>query len=203
MNSLITGFLLAASLITGIGAQNAFLLRQGLLGQHVLLVVLICFLGDFLLMATGILGLGNLFRENRVLTLALAVAGIGFLLWYGSRAIYRACRAPGILEAAHITVPPSRRTIITTALAVSFLNPQALLETLVIIGSVSASLTADQKPVFLLGAVSASLLWFFTLGYGARLLRPLFRQRIAWQLLDIGTGLLMFFIAWRMVVFFF
>ncbi|MDO4682278.1 MAG: LysE family transporter [Lautropia sp.] len=203
MNTLLTAFLLSLSLVTGIGAQNAFLLRQGLLGQHVALVVLICFVGDLLLMSTGVLGLGNLFSQNRVLTLCLAVAGIAFVLMYGSRALLRAWRPTGILEAANVTVAPSRRTVASTALAVSFLNPQGLLETLVIIGSVSASLPAGQKPVFLLGAVSASALWFLVLGYGARLLRPLFRQQLAWQLLDLGTGVLMLFIAWRMVVFFF
>ncbi|MDO4230511.1 MAG: LysE family transporter [Lautropia sp.] len=203
MDTLITGFIISISLIVSIGAQNAFLLRQGLLRRHVLPVVLICCLGDLLLIGTGVLGLGAVFNSNPTFTRALAVAGIVFLIYLGTRSI-RAAFTQGTLDVdENGTAPQSRKAVISTALAVTFLNPQSLLETLVIIGSLAATFTPEQKARFLLGAVSASFLWFFSLGYGARLLRPLFKKRIAWQLLDIGTGLLMFYIAWHLADYFF
>lgn len=204
MDILITGFIISISLIVSIGAQNAFLLKQGLLRQHVLPVVLICCLGDLLLIGTGVLGLGAVFNSNPTLTKALAVAGIIVLSLLGARSMRSALQNGSTLDVDEQGTPTrSRSAVISTALAVTFLNPQALLETLVIIGSLAATFTPEQKARFLLGAVSASFLWFFSLGYGARLLRPLFKKRIAWQLLDIGTGLLMFYIAWHLAAHFF
>lgn len=203
MDVLITGFIIGISLIVSIGAQNAFLLRQGLLRQHVLPVVLICCLGDVLLIGTGVLGLGNIFRNSPTLTHALAIAGIVFLVYLGSRSMRSAFTQSTLDVDERGTTPQSRKAVISTALAVTFLNPQSLLETLVVIGSLAATFTPEQKARFLLGAISASFLWFFSLGYGARLLRPLFKKRIAWQVLDIGTGLLMFYIAWHLAAHFF
>lgn len=188
------GLVLVAGLIVAIGAQNAFVLRQGLLRQHVGLVVLFCALADALLMAVGIWGLGALDARLPGLTQALRWAGIAFLLAYGLRALARVARPAG-LEAGTGSGGSAAGTLAQAA-AFTLLNPHVYLDTVLLVGAIGTAQAPAQRPLFFLGAVSCSLLWFAGLGYGARLLAPLFARQRAWQVLDLLLGLMMLALAW-------
>ena len=167
-----TGFALGATLIVAIGAQNAFVLRQGLKGEHVGLVVGFCALADALLMTAGVLGAGRVLADAPQWATALAVAGALFLAGYGARALYRAWR-PAVLLAAADEGGLSRRAAFAQAAAFTLLNPHVYLDTVLLVGAVGSQQSATLRPAFLLGACAASALWFSTLGYGARWLDSL------------------------------
>lgn len=188
------GLVLVAGLIVAIGAQNAFVLRQGLLRRHVGLVVLFCALADALLMAVGIWGLGALDARLPGVTQALRWAGIAFLLAYGLRALARVARPAG-LEAGGGGGASAAGTLAQAA-AFTLLNPHVYLDTVLLVGAIGTAQAPAQRPLFFLGAVSCSLMWFAGLGYGARLLAPLFARQRAWQVLDLLLGLMMLALAW-------
>lgn len=188
------GFGLGLGLILAIGAQNAFVLRQGLRREHVLSVVAVCALSDALLIAGGVAGLGSLVAASPALTLVAAVGGALFLLVYGALAVRRAL-APGSLDAAAAVRAGSRRAAVATAVALTWLNPHVYLDTVVMLGGISGRYPAEQRLVFALGAMTASLLFFSALGYGARLLAPVFARPAAWRLLDLSVALVMWTVA--------
>jgi L-lysine exporter family protein LysE/ArgO len=193
----VQGMAVSAGLIVAIGAQNAFVLRQGLLGRQVLAVVLTCFFCDFVLMALGVLGLGALVADSPAVTVALALFGAAYLLRFALlswRAAYSGSSALEV-DAAPDDAKRGLWLAVRATLAVSLLNPHVYLDTVVLLGAVAATVQADQKLGFMAGAVSASFLWFMALGFGARLLRPLFKQPRTWQLLDAAIGLVMLSIA--------
>lgn len=195
LSTIIHGFLVSGSLIVAIGAQNAYVLKQGLLKQHVFWVCLICFLCDFGLMSLGVLGIGTLIDQNPTAKITLAVLGALFLLVYGGRAFMSAYQGS---EGLHINTDSKYTSLgntITTTLALTLLNPHVYLDTLVLIGGITSPLETTQKYAFLVGALSASFLWFFGLGFGARLLTPLFSKSITWRILDASIGLIMWAIA--------
>ena len=183
MNALLQGFLVSGGLIVAIGAQNAFVLKQGLKRWQVLPIVLTCFFCDFLLMTLGVFGLGTLISESQVASVALAFVGALFLLVYGARAFRAAWRGGAVL----------------LTLAITLLNPHVYLDTVVIVGGIAGTLSPVAKALFLCGAVAASALWFFALGFGARLLLPLFRRPLTWRLLDAAIGVVMWLIAWGLL----
>ena len=189
------GFSLGASLIIAIGSQNAFVLRQGLRREHVLPVCLVCFACDALLILLGVAGLGTLVSSSRLLMqIALWGGGI-FLFAYGIRA-FRSAFRPQSMEVDETSNPASGlRWAILTTLALTLLNPHVYLDTVVLLGSISGQFPAPERPAFALGAVSASLVWFFGLGYGARILTPLFRRELSWRVLDLLIGCVMWGIA--------
>jgi len=191
------GLVLVAGLIVAIGAQNAFVLRQGLLGRHVGLVVAFCALADALLMALGIWGLGAVDARLPGVTTVLRWAGIAFLLAYGLRSLLRVAR-PGGLQADAGASASAGRTLAQAA-AFTLLNPHVYLDTVLLVGAIGTAQTAAQRPVFFLGAVSCSLLWFAGLGYGARLLAPVFARPLAWRILDLLLGLMMLALAWGLL----
>lgn len=188
------GLVLVAGLIVAIGAQNAFVLRQGLLRRHVGLVVAFCALVDALLMALGIWGLGAVDARLPGMTAVLRGAGIAFLLAYGLRSLMRVAR-PGGLQAGAGPSASAGRTLAQAA-AFTLLNPHVYLDTVLLVGALGTAQTPAQRPVFFLGAVSCSLLWFAGLGYGARLLAPVFARPLAWRVLDLLLGLMMLALAW-------
>ncbi len=188
------GLVLVAGLIVAIGAQNAFVLRQGLLRQHVGLVVLFCALVDTLLMALGIWGLGHIDARLPGLTAWLRWAGMAFLLLYGLKALMRA-RRPGGLQAGP-GGPGSAGRVLAQAAAFTLLNPHVYLDTVLLVGAIGTAHAPAQRAPFFLGAISCSLLWFTGLGYGARLLAPLFARPLAWRVLDLLLGLMMLALAW-------
>lgn len=189
----LSGFLLGASLIIAIGAQNAFILRQGLLRQHVFILCLICALSDAILIAAGVGGLGTIIAQSPKLITFVALAGAAFLLWYGSVALRRAIH-PQAMQAAD-KGQGSLRTAIMTCLALTFLNPHVYLDTVVLLGSLSARFEGDARIAYGAGAVIASFTWFFALGYGARLLQPVFAKPAAWRVLDCIIAIVMALIA--------
>ena len=187
------GFLLGASLIIAIGAQNAFVLRQGLARRHVFPIATFCFLADALLIAAGVAGLGTLVQAMPQVLFLVTLAGAAFLTVYGGIAIRRAFQTEGLsaIGAAEMRLGPA----LATVAALTFLNPHVYLDTVVLLGSLSARYAGEARLAFGLGAMLASCVWFYALGFGARLLAPLFARPIAWRILDIVIGLVMFSIA--------
>ena len=187
-----SGFAVGLSLILAIGAQNAFVLRQGLARAHVFAVCLTCAVSDALLMAAGVSGFAVLLDALPWLRPAMTWAGAAFLLVYGALS-FRAALAPGRLAPA-ATAQGSLKAALLTCLGITWLNPHVYLDTLVLVGSVSSDYPGHEA-AFGAGAATASAAFFFALGYGARLLAPVFARPEAWRWLDLGIGVLMWSIA--------
>lgn len=190
----VTGLVLGASLIMAIGAQNAFVLRQGLLRAHVALVVILCILIDVILTTAGVDGLSESLGRNPLALHALAVAGACFLGWYGFGAARRACSRQSLAAACAVGTQSARGVLLQT-LAVSLLNPHVYLDTVLLIGSVGVQQPVPLRPAFLAGVWTASAGWFASLGFGSRLLAPVFARPIAWRLLDALVAAVMWAIA--------
>jgi L-lysine exporter family protein LysE/ArgO len=188
------GFGLGASLIIAIGAQNAFVLRQGLARQRVFLVAGLCSLCDAALIALGAGGFAALITAEPLLVVAAAWGGALFLLAYGGRA-FHAALSPGRLQAAGNQKRGTLWAVAATTLAVSLLNPHVYLDTVILVGSVAAQFPPGERMAFALGAVGASFVWFYGLGYGAAWLAPLFAKPAAWRILDLAIGIVMWAIA--------
>jgi L-lysine exporter family protein LysE/ArgO len=186
------GFLLGLSLILAIGAQNAFVLRQGLLRQHVFAVCLVCAVSDALLIAAGVAGFGVAVQRVPALPQAMAWLGAAFLLWYGFTRLRAAARGDSLRAAAEGT--GSLRAALTTCLAFTWLNPHVYLDTVVLLGSIAQGHPGRQW-WFAAGAAAGSAGWFAALGYGAALLRPLFARPSAWRVLDAVIALVMLALA--------
>ena len=189
-----TGLSLGLSLIVAIGAQNAFVLRQGLSGAHVALVVGVCVLLDVALMSAGVGGVSTVLNRSPWTLDAVALAGAGFLGWYGFGAAQRAWRGESLVAASSATAGSARRVLAQT-LAVSLLNPHVYLDTVLLVGTVGAQQPHGLRLAFLAGACSASLGWFVSLGFGARLMAPVFARPAAWRVLDAFVALLMWTLA--------
>lgn len=189
----LAGFGFGLSLIAAIGAQNAFVLRQGLLGRHVGLVIATCTVSDVVLIAAGVAGVGALLADAPTLLTVVRVAGAAFLLGYGLRAARRALR-PGALTATAADPTTTRRATFGTVLALTWLNPHVYLDTLVLLGSIAGT-HGDGRWAFGAGAALASTTWFVALGRGAALLRPVFARPGAWRALDGAVAVVMIALA--------
>lgn len=196
IQSAVAGFGLGLSLILAIGAQNAFVLRQGLRGAHVFAVCLTCAASDAILIVAGVAGFGLLIDAAPWIAPVMRWAGAAFLLAYGALAFRSAWRGGGSLQAAGAETG-SLRVALATCLALTWLNPHVYLDTVVLLGSVAAQW---QRLPFGVGAVMASFVFFFSLGYGARLLRPFFARPMAWRVLDVLIGCVMWAIAAGLVL---
>jgi L-lysine exporter family protein LysE/ArgO len=188
-----TGFATAFALILAIGAQNAFVLRQGLMRQHVFWLCLFCAVSDALLIAAGVLGFGALVTLYPGFPRITALAGAAFLLAYGALRFRAALRGEDALTLTgkSATLWPT----LATAAAFTWLNPHVYLDTLGLIGAVSTQFAGARKIAFGLGAATSSFVFFFGLGYGARLLAPLMQSARAWRVLDLGIALTMWTLA--------
>ncbi len=195
MDSFLHGFVVCFGLIVSIGAQNAFLLKQGILKQHVFWIALICFVCDVLLMGVGVLGLGSLIAQSPISSLILALIGALFLFTYGSRSFIAAYHGSSQLLMQQDKTKSSLKKAVLVTLAITLLNPHVYIDTVVIVGGIGGTLNFEQKVQFLIGALICSFLWFFGVGYGAGLLSPYFEKRRTWQILDSITGLIMYGIA--------
>jgi L-lysine exporter family protein LysE/ArgO len=189
----LSGLLTGLSLIVAIGAQNAFVLRQGLQRRGVGLVVAVCAVSDLVLILAGVAGIGLVVERAPVVLVLVRGLGVAFLLAYGVLAARRAIRG-GQLEAA-ANRPLSTPALLGTALAFTWLNPHVYLDTVLLIGSVASTHGDPGRWWFAAGACLASLGWFTALGYGARVLTPVFRRRNAWRLLDGGIAVVMLALA--------
>src|SRR3954447_14330257 len=184
-----SGLALGLGLIVAIGAQNAFVLRQGLRLEHVTAVVAVCALSDLALIAAGVLGAGVALSRVPWLIPAVCFAGAAFLLAYGFLAARRALR-PASLAPDAAGARTGLAVTVLTCLALTWLNPHVYLDTVVLLGSMSSTF-GDHRWQFAAGAGVGSLLWFAGLGYGARLLRPVFARSAAWRVLDGAIAVVM------------
>ena len=186
----LAGLGLGLSLIVAIGAQNAFVLRQGLRLEHVGTVVAVCAASDAVLICAGVLGAGALLLAHPDLLAAVCFGGAAFLLTYGAMAARRALRPADVLAADSSGVRTGLAVTVLTCLALTWLNPHVYLDTVVLLGSLSATHGGDRW-WFAAGAATGSVLWFAALGFGARLLRPVFARPAAWRILDVLIAVVM------------
>jgi L-lysine exporter family protein LysE/ArgO len=187
------------SLIVAIGAQNTFLLRQGLLRRHVTPLVLICWISDVALVLVGVSGIGAIVGTVPMAMTVLKVCGALVLFGYAAFALRRAARGES-LELDGNGVRQSLGSAIATCLAITWLNPHVYLDTVVMIGAVANTHGEPGRWWFALGTVVGSVAWFAALGYGARLLRPLFRKPRAWRILDTMIAMIMVAVGVRLLV---
>lgn len=193
MTIVLAGLLTGLSLIMAIGAQNAFVLRQGIRREHVAVVVAICALSDAVLIIAGTLGIGVLVTTFPIVLDVLKWGGVAYLLWFAFTSFRSAWRAEGLKEAA----PRSAGSVIATTLALTFLNPHVYLDTVIMLGNLANQYGPDRW-LFAGGAAAGSLLWFTSLGFGARALaRPLAKASV-WRAIDIAIGVIMIAIAIRL-----
>ena len=185
----IEGFALGGGLIVAIGAQNAFILRQGLIREYVFVLCLIASLADATLIALGVFGFGTIVQSSETLLFVITIGGAIFLACYALLAARRAM-TPTTLEAAKAG-PGSLKKAIAILLSFTFLNPHVYLDTVVLVGGISGQYEGAAHLAFAIGAMTASFVWFFVLGYGARLLAPLFAKPAAWRILDGLIALVM------------
>lgn len=193
----LAGFGLSASLIIAIGAQNAFVLRQGIRREHVLPIVLLCSLSDAVLIAAGVLGFSAMTMAAPWVEPVLTYGGAAFLFWYGAKSFWSAWQGGESLEPSG-TSTGSLKAALITCLALTWLNPHVYLDTVVLLGSVSAQY--QNKAAFGIGAALASLVFFVLLGYGARALAGLFANPRSWQILDGLVGAVMWTVAVKLLL---
>jgi L-lysine exporter family protein LysE/ArgO len=184
------GLFLSLGLIVAIGAQNAFVLRQGLRREHVGSVVAFCAVADAVLITAGVFGMAQALGDRPMLARGLALGGAAFLAVYGWRALQRA-RQISALDVTASGQTLSRGAALAQAAAFTLLNPHVYLDTVLLVGSIGAQQPAPFQAWFAAGASTASLLWFSALGFGARWLAPWFARPRAWQVLDALIGLTM------------
>ncbi|MCV2868112.1 LysE/ArgO family amino acid transporter [Defluviimonas sp. WL0002] len=192
----VSGFQLGLGLILAIGAQNAFVLRQGLEGTHVFAVALFCSVSDAVLIALGVSGFAIASRALPWLGPVLLWGGVAFLMVYGARCAWQALQGGAVLRAGGRAYAKLWPTLLMVG-AMTWLNPHVWLDTVVLVGSISAQYPG-RTAAFGLGAGSASFAFFFTLAYGARLLQPVFARPAAWRVLDLAIALVMWSIAWSL-----
>lgn len=196
--AVVQGLALSLGLIVAIGAQNAFVLRQGLRREYVGSVVLFCALADAVLIAAGVFGMAQVLGEHQAFARALALAGAVFLTTYGWQALRRA-RQSHQLRAEESGKGLRLAGVIAQAAAFTLLNPHVYLDTVLLVGSIGAQQPFALRPWFVAGASFASLFWFGMLGFGARWLAPWFAKPRAWQVLDGLIGLTMWVLALLLV----
>lgn len=184
---------MGGGLIIAIGAQNAFVLTQGVRKNHHLSVAAVCILCDGLLIALGVTGVGTMVATNPTLALIAAWGGAAFLSWYGLNALLAAIKG-GSLRVEEEAGKTLRQTLLLT-LAVTLLNPHVYLDTVVLMGSISGQFVAPDRYFFGMGAFAASTLWFLSLSLGGQILAPLFKKDITWRIMDIFICLTMWSIA--------
>jgi L-lysine exporter family protein LysE/ArgO len=196
LDALVAGLLTGLSLIVAIGAQNAFVLRQGLLRRHVGPVVAVCAVSDLVLITAGVAGIGAIVQHAPTALTIVRWLGVAFLTAYGLRSLWRARDAVGLTASSD--VEPRLRGALVQAVALTWLNPHVYLDTVLLLGSIAAHHGPSGKWWFAVGASLGSIVWFTGLGYGARLAAPLLSRPRAWQVLDVLIGLTMLTIAYQL-----
>ncbi|HEY5786964.1 MAG TPA: LysE family transporter [Microlunatus sp.] len=199
MITLLAGLGFGLGLIVAIGAQNAYVLRQGIRREHIGAVVVVCVVSDVLLIMVGAAGVGAVIARHTTVLAVVTVLGAGVLLTYAVQAVRRAIR-PIALGVAQDQGRERTRigSVVLAALALTWLNPHVYLDTVVLLGSISATYAAPW--LFALGAAIASIGWFVALGFGARLLAPVFARPTAWRIFDVGVAVVMTTIVAKLVL---
>lgn len=201
LSTLFMGAVISGGLIVAIGSQNAFLLKTGLTNSHPFAAATVCFVGDFLLIGAGVFGVGTLVSVDSVWGALLSLAGTIFLVWYGCMALRSAIHGTSALSIENDDQSPvSLKGTILMALAMTFLNPHVYIDTVVLVGGVTASLSQELKPWFVTGALIASATWFYSLVFVARKLATVLNKPKAWRIINTLIALLMFLIATKLVV---
>ncbi|EPG40843.1 LysE/ArgO family amino acid transporter [Acinetobacter colistiniresistens] len=198
MTAFFYGLGIGFSLILAIGAQNAFVLKQGLKQQHVFWVCLICALSDSILIYLGVTGFSKIVVDFPLIVTIAKYFGAAFLFFYGLRNFYSAIKNSSALNPSDIE-KDSLLKIIGMCLAFTWLNPHVYLDTVILVGSISVQFV-DQLYLFAAGTILASWMFFFALGYGARVLLPLFKKASSWRVLDVLVGLMMWAIATKLII---
>lgn len=194
----LTGFATAFALILAIGAQNAFVLRQGLVRTHVFWLCLLCAVSDALLITAGVLGFGYIVTLYPILPQIMAWGGAAFLTVYGAMRLYAAWQGEYTLQLAGKSA--GLWSTLATGAAFTWLNPHVYLDTLGLVGAISTQyIDPLEKTAFGIGAVTSSFVFFFGLGYGARLLAPIMQSVRAWRILDVLIGLVMWALAVKLL----
>ena len=196
--SFIQGFGTGGGLIVAVGAQNAFVLSQGVRRNHHFIIALICIVCDAVFISAGVAGFGTAVSTNPTLSQVVSWGGAGFLFVYGVGALRSALRGGG-MELSDRTVLTLKAAIIAT-LAVTLLNPHFYLDTVILLGSVSSQFHGESRLYFWVGAVSASTLWFISLSLGGQMLAPLFKKQISWRILDTVVCATMWTIAVFLII---
>ncbi len=187
------------SLIVAIGSQNAFLLRQGLRNEHVFAVSLTCALSDAILIALGVAGFGTIIGMAPWLDPVMRYGGAAFLIFYGAANMRSALRSSETLASGNSVEKQSLKAAVLTCFALTWLNPHVYLDTVMLLGSISTQFSGFEF-MFAAGAILASFLFFFSLGYGAKWLRPLFAKPSAWRILEAIIAFVMWGIAARLLI---
>lgn len=195
------GFFLSLSLIVAIGAQNAFVLRQGIAKNNIFYVCLVCFLCDFVLILAGIFGVGEVIAKNMVVNILITTFGILFISYYGITALISAFSTKNSMkfkmEHSNFSI---KKTIILT-LCVTLLNPHVYLDTVFVVGALALTFDIKEKILFALGSLSASFIWFFSLGFGAKKFSHFLSKPVINRIIDIFIAIIMFFVALTLVKF--
>ncbi|RCK33214.1 amino acid transporter [Thalassospira xiamenensis] len=192
-----TGFGLGGGLIIAIGAQNAFVLGQGLRRNHPVMVAFVCAMCDAVLIAAGVTGLGTLVATYPILTKVAAWGGAAFLIWYGFAALRRVFETETLSESD--VRQAGWKAVLSTTLAVTLLNPHVYLDTVVMLGGIGGQFPAEERLTFALGAMSASFVWFFAIALGAAWLAPYVARPITWKIIDGVTCAVMWLVAYKLI----
>lgn len=198
MAAVVAGLLLGGSLIVAIGAQNAFVIRQGITGRHVFWICLFCAASDALLIWSGVFGLGAVVKALPTFVPVMTYGGAAFLLWYGVTAVRRGL-APAAMAAAR-EEEASLPAALAACAAFTFLNPHVYLDTVILVGSVANARPGGEQVPFAAGASLASLIWFFLIGYGAKALRPWLARPSVWRVIDFAIAGIMFLLAGKLLL---
>lgn len=198
--SLLEGFSTGAGLIIAIGGQNAFVLKQGILKNQVFVTAFFCALTDALLISFGVAGLGTILTSIPLLMIISKWGGALFLFYYGCRSFRAVFSSQSLKITRKGPERPSLKETLLLLTALSYLNPHVYIDTVLLLGSISAQFAQKERFFFALGAIIASFLWFFSLCYGARFLAPIFSKPLSWKILDFIVGCVMWGIALSLIL---
>ncbi len=193
------GLLVSFSLIAVIGMQNAFVLKQGIIKNHVFVIAAFCSLVDAIFITLGVNGLGLYLLKHQLILKIFHWGGIIFVIVYGTLA-FRSCFKNNSLTLDNQPKPLALKEVMAILFTVSFLNPMVYLDSCVVMASITAYLGPNEKVSFTIGAVLASCIWFFSLGYGSRLLKKFFAKTTSWKILDFLIGCVMYSIAFKLIL---
>ncbi|WP_159880629.1 LysE/ArgO family amino acid transporter [Aquitalea denitrificans] len=199
ISALFEGFLLGAGLFSAMGPKDSFVIRQALVGRHVPAILFICVFSDMLLICFGVAGVGSIVSNSKSLITAATWGGSIYLTWYGIHTLLNVIKNKS-MPSADNSPRKEKSSLIASAVILSLFNPYSLIDTVVIIGSISGAKGPDIRWYFAFGTMAASLIWFTLLAIITRTFRPLFSRPLMWTILDIVISLIMFYLSFKLLV---